>query len=353
MTHAARRLLPVAFALLALAAMAPGTAAAARRPPPSRTRASATAAPTSGPSRACSARTASRSPSTASSAPPRATAVKAFQTANGLDRQRGSSATPPGRSSIVGLRPGATGEAVKVVQRQLNDEAPRRPGGRWRLRDGDADRGHRLPEAHGDDAARRTSAPVTWRKLLWHYDYPSFSAAATCATTASATARRTGRPARRSASSRRRRRAFAARPATAASRSATPATSTAATSRSTQTHEVGLDVDVRPIRDAENQCTWGTNWRFASYDRAATRTLIKTIRAAAPGHVKLIYFNDPVLIREGLTTWYSGHDDHLHIRYCEPSYPIARVPLLSGQGSAIFSVMSLANRPGWRPPSTT
>ena len=48
------------------------------------------------------------------------------------------------------------------------------------------------------------------------------------------------------------------------------------------------------------------------------------IRAAAPGHVKLIYFNDPVLIREGLTTWFSGHDDHLHIRYCEPSYPIAR-----------------------------
>ena len=57
------------------------------------------------------------------------------------------------------------------------------------------------------------------------------------------------------------------------------------------------------------------------YDRAATRALIKMIRAAAPGHVKLIYFNDPVLIREGLTTWYSGHDDHLHIRYCEPSYP--------------------------------
>ncbi len=58
---------------------------------------------------------------------------------------------------------------------------------------------------------------------------------------------------------------------------------------------------MRPIRDNENQCTWGTNWRFASYDRAATRALIKAIRAAAPGHVKLIYFNDPVLIREGLT----------------------------------------------------
>ena len=54
----------------------------------------------------------------------------------------------------------------------------------------------------------------------------------------------------------------------------------------------------------------------------ATRALIKDIRAAAPGHVKLIYFNDPVLIREGLTTHFPGHDDHLHIRYCEHAYPL-------------------------------
>ena len=90
-----------------------------------------------------------------------------------------------------------------------------------------------------------------------------------------------------------------------------------------QTHERGLDIDIRPIRDNEDQCTWGTNWRFASYDRSATRALIKIIRATAPGHVKLIYFNDPVLIREGLTTLVRGHDDHLHIRYCERYYPVA------------------------------
>lgn len=39
--------------------------------------------------------------------------------------------------------------------------------------------------------------------------------------------------------------------------------------------------------------------------------------------MKLIYFNDPVLIREGLTTWYTGHDDHLHIRYCEKVYSVS------------------------------
>ncbi len=90
-----------------------------------------------------------------------------------------------------------------------------------------------------------------------------------------------------------------------------------------QTHEQGMDVDIRPMRDANDQCRWGTNWRFASYDRSATRALVKAIRATALGHVKLIYFNDPVLIREGLTKWYDGHDDHLHIRYCEKVYPVA------------------------------
>lgn len=90
------------------------------------------------------------------------------------------------------------------------------------------------------------------------------------------------------------------------------------------THELGLDVDLRPIRDAGDQCRWGVDWHWSTYDRSATRKLIKTIRATASGHVKLIYFNDPVLIGEGLTTWYAGHDDHLHVRFCEKYHPKAR-----------------------------
>ncbi len=88
-------------------------------------------------------------------------------------------------------------------------------------------------------------------------------------------------------------------------------------------HEYGLEVDVRPMRKDRLQCRWGGRYRLASYDRTATRALIKAIRATAPGHVKRIYFNDPVLIREGLTRWYTGHDDHLHIRYCEKVHPVA------------------------------
>jgi peptidoglycan hydrolase-like protein with peptidoglycan-binding domain len=88
-------------------------------------------------------------------------------------------------------------------------------------------------------------------------------------------------------------------------------------------HRYGLDVDVRPMRSDERQCRWGGSYRMSTYDRAATRDLIKAIRTAAPGHVKLIYFNDPVLIKEGLTRSFTGHDDHLHIRYCEKVHPVA------------------------------
>ena len=91
-----------------------------------------------------------------------------------------------------------------------------------------------------------------------------------------------------------------------------------------QTHRVGLDVDVRPLRKANDQCSVaGTTWRSTAYDRAATRAMIKKFRSYAPGHVKVIYFNDPVLIGEGLTRWYSGHDDHVHVRFCESTHPLA------------------------------
>ena len=90
-----------------------------------------------------------------------------------------------------------------------------------------------------------------------------------------------------------------------------------------QTHEQGLDIDIRPMRDAEDQCRWGTRWDWSTYDRAATRALVRAIRATAPGHIKVIYFNDPVLIREGLVTRFAGHDDHLHVRYCQAVHAIS------------------------------
>lgn len=49
--------------------------------------------------------------------------------------------------------------------------------------------------------------------------------------------------------------------------------------------------------------------------------LVEAIRAAGSGHIKVIWFNDPVLIDEGLTRPLSNHDNHLHIRYCELVHP--------------------------------
>ncbi len=90
------------------------------------------------------------------------------------------------------------------------------------------------------------------------------------------------------------------------------------------THEQGLDVDIRLVRKDRAQCRAGTNYRTSVYDRSATRALILAIRTFAPGHVKLIYFNDPVLIREGLTRRLAGHDDHIHVRFCEVGHIDAR-----------------------------
>jgi hypothetical protein len=78
------------------------------------------------------------------------------------------------------------------------------------------------------------------------------------------------------------------------------------------------------MRKANDQCSFGTNWRTTAYDRVATRSLVEAIRATTPGHVKFILFNDPVLISEGLTTSQSGHDDHLHVTLCEASFPDPR-----------------------------
>jgi hypothetical protein len=56
-------------------------------------------------------------------------------------------------------------------------------------------------------------------------------------------------------------------------------------------------------------------------DRAATRQLMQSIKATAPGHVRIIFFNDPTLISEGLTTEWPAHDNHLHVRFCEKVHP--------------------------------
>jgi peptidoglycan hydrolase-like protein with peptidoglycan-binding domain len=246
--------------------------------------------------------------------------VTAFQAARGLPAT-GVVGETTWAKLIVSLRSGSSGEAVKVAQRLLNEK--RRAGLTVDGRYGAATRAAVITfQKHVGMTGHGVVGPVTWRNLLWHYDYPAFNSTSLCDYSVGNGRANWGTGA-----------------AIGQLEAAARAFATTGNGRVAvgdvgrehggdiaghATHEVGLDVDIRPIRKADNQCTRGTNYRYAAYDRGATRALIRAIRAAAPGHVKLIYFNDPVLIGEGLVRWHSGHDDHLHVRYCEASHALAR-----------------------------
>jgi peptidoglycan hydrolase-like protein with peptidoglycan-binding domain len=317
MPFAVGRLVPVVFALLLLAATAPGAAAiSAAYPTQSLGNRGADVRAIQG------LLTARGFPVPVDGVFATATrdGVTAFQASRGLTVD-GVVGSTTWAKLIVSLGPGSTGEAVKVLQRHLNEK--RRAGVAVDGVYGAATQTAVITfQTHIGMTPHGLVGPVTWRKLLWHYDYPVFNSTSLCDYSVGNGRANWGTGA-----------AIGQLEAAAAAFARTGRGRVAVGDVSREhggdiaghvTHKVGLDVDVRPIRDARNQCTWGTNWRYASYDRAATRTLIKAIRAVAPGHVKLIYFNDPVLIGEGLTTWHGGHDDHLHIRYCEASYPVAR-----------------------------
>ena len=221
----------------------------------------------------------------------------------------------------VPIGPGWTGETVRVVQRLLNEKRFARivVTGAFDVATTNA---VKVFQRHMGVTATGQVGPTTWRNLVWHYDYPAFNATTLCDYSDGYGMANWGTGS-----------AVGLLEAAAVGFAKSVRGRVAIGDLGLEhggnigghaTHEVGLDVDIRPIRDARNQCTWGTNWRAASYDRAATRILINAIRAAAPGHIKLIYFNDPVLIKEGLSTWYANHEDHLHVRYCEVSHADAR-----------------------------
>jgi Putative peptidoglycan binding domain/Penicillin-insensitive murein endopeptidase len=249
---------------------------------------------------------------------PTVAAVRAFQTARGLP-VTGMVDAGTWVRSIVRLAPGATGEAVKVVQRQLNDK--RRAGltvdgvlaGATTTAVRSFQRHAALPVSGTVDAA-------TWRYLIGHFERPVVgrwlctyqvgNGPSHWGTSAAIGAIRA-----------------AAVPVVNGGHGPLAIGDVSfehgGDMPGHETHARGLDVDLRIMRRDRRQCQWGGTFRMSIYDRTATRAMIKAIRAAAPGHIKVIYFNDPVLIREGLTRWYTGHDDHVHVRFCERVYPLA------------------------------
>ena len=75
-------------------------------------------------------------------------------------------------------------------------------------------------------------------------------------------------------------------------------------------HTNGREADLRPFRKDGQMLP--TNMNDASYDRSKTREFVKFVKAREPD--ALVLFNDPQLIKEGLTRFYKGHHNHLHIR---------------------------------------
>ena len=258
-------------------------------------------------------------------------AVRAFQASSGLATTGNTTTATWGRLIVV-LDSGDRGSAVKALQLGLNEK--RAAGLQVTGLFDSATRSAVLAfQRHIGLTPDGVAGTQTWRLLVWHFELPRFGLAALCSYsnppnyhrahwgTAETVAGLEGAAAR----------VFAAGlgPVAVGDISREHGGDIAGHSF----HEEGFDADVRPMRDARNQCASGVTWyRWSggrkvccnqAYDRTATRALVRALRAASPGHVNYIWFNDPKLISEGLTRYRAGHDDHLHVSYCEVSYSVA------------------------------
>ena len=74
-------------------------------------------------------------------------------------------------------------------------------------------------------------------------------------------------------------------------------------------HEAGLQVDIRPTR--KDGGITGTTHTADAYDRESMRALLQSIGTTPT--VGAVFFNDPVLIGEGLCAALAGHNDHAHV----------------------------------------
>ncbi|MGH3734970.1 MAG: penicillin-insensitive murein endopeptidase [Micromonosporaceae bacterium] len=241
-------------------------------------------------------------------------AVRSFQGAKGLGADGVVGPNTWGALTVT-LRQGSINTAVKALQYQLNIKH-----NAGLAVDGNFGSGTRTAverfQSHAGIGVDGVVGQTTWRNLIWHYakmDRPD--ATGVCTYGASSENWGTG--------------AAVGQLTVAASRTYNAGYGRVAFGDLSlehggdiaghASHEVGLDADIRPIRKDRQQCSGGTNTGSSNYDRAATRELIKHIRAT--GRVKVIFFNDQQLINEGLVTYWANHYDHLHVRYCERVHP--------------------------------
>ncbi|HET9380892.1 MAG TPA: penicillin-insensitive murein endopeptidase [Streptomyces sp.] len=240
-------------------------------------------------------------------------AVVAFQQSKGLTAD-GIVGPATWGALATTVREGDSGPAVKALQSQLNAKR-----GAGLTVDGAFGAGTasavRTFQSHAGITADGIVGPTTWKNLLWHYENINFGPGTMCAKSPDGNAGAHWATAG----------AVAQLEAAAAAFAGTGNGALPVGDAGFEhggdipghaSHEVGMDIDVWPVRTDSAQCTASRiTWESGTYDRAATRMLVQEIRAKAPGHVALVFFNDPQLIAEGLTTSYANHDNHLHIRY--------------------------------------
>jgi len=244
--------------------------------------------------------------------------VQAFQRATGL-ADDGVVGPETWRGLVRVLESGDRGRAVRAAQRLLRDKLKPALAVTGRF---DSTTRQAVRSFQKQLALRVTGRidRATWRNLVWHFESPDFAPASLCDYSPGyGTEANWGTAAAVAQTEEAARQFFGAAGSGVAVGNI--GLRFGGDIEGHITHEWGLDVDLRPIREDQAQCSVGTDWRLTSYDQAATRELVEAIRAAAPGHVKLIWFNDPVLLEVGLTEYREGHDNHLHVRYCEAWHP--------------------------------
>ncbi len=244
------------------------------------------------------------------------TAVRAFQTARGLGAD-GRVGPNTWGALAVAVRQGDNNNAVRALQRQLNLKRGLSLGVDGSF--GPATHAAVVDfQRHAGIEANGEVGPITWRNLIWHFqlvDRPDVAAVCTKASDVNGDSAHWGT-------------AAAVGQLTVAAERVNSSGYGPVAVRDLSfehggnipdhaSHEVGLDADIQLMRNDRAQCTGISRIsRFdAQYSRTATRQLVQAIRAT--GRVKVIFFNDPVLIGEGLVQSHDNHDDHLHVRYCE------------------------------------
>lgn len=244
-------------------------------------------------------------------------AVYNFQVAWGLNRD-GIVGPATWNRLIVTLRQGNSGNPVRAVQILLNEKQNARllVNG---IFDSYTHNAVRNFEAHAGLPQDGITDPTMWKNLIWHYERIDFTKSSMCEIATTNGDAKWG---------------------TAAAVAQIEAAATAIFNAGYGplpieelsfehggdipghgSHEVGLDVDIRPITTDGQQCRFKTHQDDPYYAQEKTRQLIYKIRENADAHVKIIWFNDDNFNQEKLTYPLAEHDDHLHVRYCEKVHP--------------------------------